>query len=98
MQYFLLFSTNVGRFPELTPVCSQTTKSWLSTLDAGDTESEPNTPLHDADDSTSNQSDETQNPTSQNDEADARLVHVAWLRKTSDNVYMSNRKAINLRL
>ena len=26
----------MGWFPELTPVCSQTTKSWLSTLDAGD--------------------------------------------------------------
>src|SRR5712675_1753197 len=35
-RYFLLFSTNVGRFPELTPVHSQTTKSWLSTLDASD--------------------------------------------------------------
>ena len=36
MQYFLLFNTLVGQFPELTPVRSQTTKSWLSTLDAGD--------------------------------------------------------------
>src|SRR5712675_3594674 len=35
-RYFLLFSTNVGQFPELTPVHSQTTKLWLSTLDAGD--------------------------------------------------------------
>src|SRR5712675_2904736 len=35
-RYFLLFSTNLGWFPELTPVRSQTTKSWLSTLDAGD--------------------------------------------------------------
>src|SRR5712671_7626451 len=34
--YFLLFSTNVGWFPELTPVRSQTTESWLSTLEAGD--------------------------------------------------------------
>src|SRR5712675_1926357 len=35
-RYFLLFNILVGRFPELTPVRSQTTKSWLSTLDAGD--------------------------------------------------------------
>jgi len=35
--------------------------------------------------------------TSQNDEADERLVHVAWLRKTSNNVYMSNWKSMNLR-
>jgi len=35
--------------------------------------------------------------TSQNDEADERLVHTAWLRKTSNNVYMSNRKSMNLR-
>src|SRR5712671_1747666 len=27
--YFLLFNILVGRFPELTPVCSQTTKLWL---------------------------------------------------------------------
>ena len=26
----------------------------------------------------------------QNDEADKCLVHMAWLRKTTDNVYMSN--------
>jgi len=40
---------------------------------------------------------DTENPTSQNDEADARLVHAAWLRKMSENVYMSNRKAMSLR-
>jgi len=38
-----------------------------------------------------------QTATSQNEEADEHLVHVAWLRKTSDNVYMSNRKSMNLR-
>jgi len=32
----------------------------------------------------------------QNDKADERLVHAAWLRKTTDNVYMSNRKSMNL--
>src|SRR5712671_5802706 len=57
----------------------------------------PDTPLSDADDSASEQSNDTENPTSQNDEADARLVHTAWLRKTSENVYMSNRKSMILK-
>src|SRR5712672_548998 len=35
-QYFLLFNTLVGQFPGLTQVHSQTTGSWLSTLEAGD--------------------------------------------------------------
>jgi len=38
-----------------------------------------------------------QTAASQNEEADERLVHAAWLRKTSDNVYMSNRKSMNLK-
>src|SRR5882757_9127458 len=38
-----------------------------------------------------------QTATSQNEEADERLVHAAWLRKTSDNVYMSNQKSMNLK-
>src|SRR5712671_2611665 len=33
----------------------------------------------------------------ENDEADAHLTHATQLRKTSDNVYMSNRKSMNLR-
>src|SRR5712671_1700273 len=37
------------------------------------------------------------NENPENDEADARLTHTAQLRKTSDNVYMSNRKSMNLR-
>jgi len=45
---------------------------------------EPESPSHDAEDS-------------ENDKADARLTHAAQLRKTSDNVYMSNRKSMNLR-
>jgi len=40
---------------------------------------------------------QTQAATFQNEEADERLVHAAWLRKTSDNVYMSNWKSMNLR-
>jgi len=44
----------------------------------------PETPSHDINNS-------------ENDEADARLTHAAQLRKTSDNVYMSNRKSMNLR-
>ena len=59
------------------------------------------TPYHanesESDDGSDNDSVNTQQPTSQNDKADARLVHVVWLRKASDNVYMSNRKAMNLR-
>ena len=38
-----------------------------------------------------------QSTTFHNNEADKHLVHAAWLRKTSDNVYMSNRKSMNLR-
>src|SRR5712672_337090 len=33
---FCILVSNMGRFPELTPVCSQATESWLSTLEAGD--------------------------------------------------------------
>src|SRR5712672_535985 len=33
----------------------------------------------------------------ENNEADARLTHAAWLRKTSENVYMSNRKSMTLK-
>jgi len=78
----------------MTKLSLQPTKSVTFNL----SENEPNTPSYDADDLTSNQSDETQNPTSQNDEADERLVHVAWLRKTSENVYMSNRKSMTLQV
>src|SRR5712671_4412555 len=49
------------------------------------------------DDSNDNDGVNAQRPASQNDEADTCLVHVAWLRKASDNVYMSNRKSMNLR-
>ena len=50
-----------------------------------------------SDDGSDDGSVDTQQPTSQNDEVDARLAHAAWLRKTSDNVYMSNRKLMVLR-
>src|SRR5712672_2382596 len=60
-------------------------------------EDNPDTPLYDADDSASDQSSDTEEPTSQNDEVDARLAHAAWLRKTSENVYMSNRKSMILK-
>jgi len=33
---FLLLVSNMGRFPELTPVCRQTTEAWLPTLGASD--------------------------------------------------------------
>src|SRR5712671_3592873 len=45
---------------------------------------EPETPSHDTDNS-------------ENDKVDTRLTHTTQLRKTSDNVYMSNRKSMNLR-
>src|SRR5712675_454101 len=54
-------------------------------------------PSNEADDSMNDRSDDTEEPTSQNDEADARLTRAAWLRKTSENVYMSNRKAMILK-
>src|SRR5712671_1901369 len=57
-----------------------------------------NTPCHtDKPEKDNDDSIDTQQPASQNDETDTRLVHTAWLRKTSDNVYMSNRKSMNLR-
>jgi len=34
----------------------------------------------------------------ENNEADACLTHAAQLRKTSDNVYMSNQKSMSLRV
>src|SRR5882757_6683889 len=36
VQHFLLLVSNMGRFPELTPVCRQTTEAWLPTPGAGD--------------------------------------------------------------
>jgi len=62
-----------------------------------DDESTESDTLCDSEESKDEESVEIQNPTSQNDEADACLVHAAWLRKTSDNVYMSNRRSMNLR-
>src|SRR5712671_763270 len=61
-----------------------------------------NTPCHadepEDDENNDDDSVDTQQPTSQNDETDTRLVHTAWLRKASDNVYMSNRKSMNLKV
>jgi len=62
-----------------------------------DDESAGSNTLCDSKGSEDEESVETQDPTSQNDKADAHLVHVAWLRKTLDNVYMSNWKSMNLR-
>ena len=60
-----------------------------------------NTPHHvdepESDNDNNEDSVDTRQPMSQSDEADTRLVHTAWLRKTSDNVYMSNRKSMNLK-
>jgi len=53
-------------------------------------EDDPDALSHNADDSMSDQNDGTEEPTFQNEEVDARLAHAAWLRKTSENVYISN--------
>src|SRR5712671_8238073 len=37
---FCILVSNMGRFPELTPVRSQATELWLSTLEAGDIQGE----------------------------------------------------------
>src|SRR5882672_9214638 len=37
-RHFLLLVSNMGRFPELTPVRRQTTEAWLPTLGAGDSD------------------------------------------------------------
>jgi len=59
-------------------------------------ENDLDAPSHNINDA-SDQSDDTEEPTSQNDEVDMRLAHTAWLRKMSDNVYMSNRKSMALK-
>src|SRR5712675_1744759 len=51
----------------------------------------------DLEESSEAESVETQQPSSQNNEANARLAHATWLRKTSENVYMSNRKSMILK-
>src|SRR5712671_3831091 len=79
------------------PIAEQPTQPKMVTFDVPDDESTGSDTLCDSEESEDEESVETQNPTSQNDEADARLVHTAWLRKTSDNVYMSNWKSMNLR-
>src|SRR5712672_183424 len=52
--------------------------------------------LCDSEESSDAGSVETQQPSSRNDEANAHLTHTGWLRKISDNVYMSNRKSMVL--
>ena len=37
-RHFLLLVSNMGQFPELTPVRRQTTEAWLPTLGAGDSD------------------------------------------------------------
>jgi len=79
------------------PIAEQPTRPKMVTFDMPDDESTESNTLCDSEESKNEESAETQNLTSQNNEADAHLVHAAWLRKTSDNVYMSNRKSMNLR-
>ena len=79
------------------PIAEQPTRPKRVTFDVPDDESTGSDTLCDSEKSEDEESTETQDPTSQNDEADAQLVHAAWLRKTLDNVYMSNQKSMNLR-
>ena len=79
------------------PIAEQPTRPKRVTFDVPDDESTESDTLRDSKESEDEESAETQNPTSQNNEADTCLVHAAWLRKTSDNVYMSNQKSMNLR-
>src|SRR5712672_3318109 len=65
--------------------------------DEADDENSGSDTLYDSEESSDAGSVETQQPSPQNDEANARLAHAEWLRKTSDNVYMSNRKSMVLK-
>jgi len=65
--------------------------------DEADDENSGSDTLCDSEESSDAGSVETQQPSSQNDEANARLAHAGWLRKASDNVYMSNRKSMVLK-
>jgi len=85
------------RLHEPEPIVEQPTQPKKVMFNIPDDESAESDTLCDSKESEDEESVETQNPTSQNDEADARLVHAAWLRKTLDNVYMSNQKSMNLR-
>src|SRR5712675_2334571 len=65
--------------------------------DEADDESSGSDTLCDSEESSETENVETQRPSPQNDEANARLAHAEWLRKISDNVYMSNRKSMVLK-
>ena len=68
----------------------------LSEDEANDENSGSDT-VGDLEESSEAESVETQQPSSQDNEANARLAHAEWLRKTSENVYISNRKSLNLK-
>src|SRR5712672_45252 len=65
--------------------------------DEADDENSGSDTLCNSEESSDAGSVETQQPSSQNDEVNARLAHAEWLRKTSDNVYMSNQKSMVLK-
>src|SRR5712671_1024537 len=65
--------------------------------DETDDENSGSDTLRNSEESNDAESIETQQPSSQNNEANARLAYAEWLRKTSDNVYMSNRKSMVLK-
>src|SRR5712672_3418386 len=65
--------------------------------DEVDDENSGSDTLYEPEESSDAGSVETQQPSPQNDEANKRLARAEWLRKTTDNVYMSNRQSIVLK-
>src|SRR5712672_36890 len=65
-------------------------------IPSDDEKSESDT-LCDSEESSDAENVGARQPSPQNDEANTRLARAEWLRKTSDNVYMSNRKSMILK-
>jgi len=77
----------------MTKLSLQPTKSVMFDLP----EDTPTTSPHDSDDLVNERSNGVESPTFQNDKVDACLVRTAWLRKMSENVYISNQKSMTLK-
>src|SRR5712672_1617065 len=98
------FDASIEEIPDTQPPTSPTSELvekleglHIPSDDEADDENSGSDILCDSEESSNAGSIETQQPSSQNDEANARLAHAEWLRKTSDNVYMSNRKSMVLK-
>src|SRR5712671_4129481 len=84
--------------PPISPISELTKKLeglHIPSNDEADNESSGSDTLCDSEKPNDAGNIETQQSFTQNDEANTRLAHAEWLRKTSDNVYMSNRKSMN---